>query len=80
MANPLAEVRPALEVLARNLDILPATGQAVEDLMRPDQDEVDDEILNKDAIQVDEVIEAPRRELYRETPALPRNAAQPVHR
>lgn len=30
MPNPLSGLKPALEVLAQNVDILPATGQAVE--------------------------------------------------
>ena len=34
MANPLSDLKPALEVLAQNVDILPATGQAVEDPTR----------------------------------------------
>jgi hypothetical protein len=72
MTNPLSDLKPALEVLAQNVDILPATGQAVEDLMRPDQEEVEDEILNGDALQADVVIESPSREVYRPTPALPR--------
>ena len=42
MPNPLSGLKPALEVLAQNVDILPATGQAVEDLLRPDQEEVED--------------------------------------
>ena len=72
MANPLSGLTPALEVLAQNVDILPATGQAVEDLMRPDQEEVEDEILNGDALQAGVLIESPSRDLYRPTPALPR--------
>jgi hypothetical protein len=72
MANPLSVLRPALQVLAQNMDILPATGQAVEDLMHPDQDEVEDEILNADALQPDTLIESPSRDLYRPTPPLPR--------
>jgi hypothetical protein len=72
MTNPLSGLKPALEVLAQNVDILPATGQAVEDLMRPDQEEVEDEILNGDALQTDIVIESPSRDLYRPTPALAR--------
>jgi hypothetical protein len=32
MANPLSGLKPALEVLAQNVDILPATGQAVEEM------------------------------------------------
>ena len=73
MANPLSGLKPALEVLAQNVDILPATGQAVEDLMRPDQEEVEDEILNGDALRVDTLIESPSRDVYRPTPALPRH-------
>ena len=72
MANPLSGLKPALEVLAQNLEILPATGQAVEDLMRPDQEEVEDEILNSDTLRADMLIESPSRDVYRPTPALPR--------
>jgi len=53
MANPLSGLTPALEVLAQNVDILPATGQAVEDLLRPDQEEIEDTILTKDDMRVD---------------------------
>jgi hypothetical protein len=72
MANPLTDLNPALEILARNVDILPATGQAMEDLMRPDQEEVEDEILNGDTLQADILIESPSRDVYRPTPALSR--------
>lgn len=72
MPNPLSGLKPALEVLAQNVDILPATGQAVEDLMRPDQEEIEDELLNGDALQTDILIESPSRDLYRPTAALPR--------
>jgi len=73
MANPLSHLKPALKVLAHNAEILPATGQAVEDLMRPDQEEVEDEILNNEALRADTLIESPSREVYRRTPALPRH-------
>jgi len=72
MSSPLSELTPALEVLAENAEILPATGQAVESLMRPDQEEVEDEILNNDALRADTLIEAPNRDVYRPTPSLPR--------
>ena len=39
MPNPLCGLRPALEVIAQEVEILPATGQALEDLMRTDQEE-----------------------------------------
>ena len=38
---------PLLSVLQDNLDILPAVGGAVEDLLRPDVDEVEDMLLGK---------------------------------
>jgi hypothetical protein len=44
MPNPFIGLRPALEVMVREGEILPATGQAVEDLMRPDQEEAYDRI------------------------------------
>jgi hypothetical protein len=72
MANPLSGLKPALEVLAQNVDILPATGQAVEDLVRPDQEEVEDTILTRDDTRVDMLIERPNRDLYVPTPSLPR--------
>lgn len=72
MANPLSGLKPALEVLAENLEILPATGQAVADLMRPDQEEIEDEILNNDSLRVDMLIESPSRDVYRPTPAVRR--------
>jgi len=63
-------------VLARNTEILPATGQAVEDLQRPDQEEVEDDALIGDEFRVDTLIEAPNRELYRATPPLTRQERQ----
>ncbi len=65
MANPFAGLRPALEVIAREAEILPATGQAVEDLMRPDQDETYDRIrTGPDDKILDVLIEAPNRTTY----------------
>lgn len=71
MANPFAGLRPALEVIAQEAEILPATGQAVEDLMRPDQDETYDRIrMGPDDKILDVLIEAPNRSTYVPTPAL----------
>lgn len=39
MPNPLGSITPVLEILGKNINILPATGTAVEDLQHPDQDE-----------------------------------------
>ena len=44
MPNPFEGLRPALEVMAKEGEILPATGQAIEDLMRPDQEEAYDRV------------------------------------
>ena len=49
MANPLSSITPILDVLGKELKILPATGGAVEDLQHPDQDEIEDALINKDA-------------------------------
>lgn len=51
MPNPLASITPVLEILGRNINILPATGTAVEDLQHPDQDEIDDILLHRDMEQ-----------------------------
>src|ERR1700730_11165712 len=41
MARPTS-IGPALRILAENVSILPASGGAVEDLQRPDADEIED--------------------------------------
>jgi hypothetical protein len=76
MPNPFIGLRPALEVMVKEGEILPATGQAVEDLMRPDQEEAYDRVrLGVDHGDVlDSVIEAPNRELYVPCPAVQREA------
>jgi hypothetical protein len=48
MPNPLASITPVLEILGNNINILPATGTAVEDLQHPDQDEIDDILVHRD--------------------------------
>jgi hypothetical protein len=47
MPNPLKLITPVLECLGNNLNILPATGGAVEDLQHPDHDEIDDILVHK---------------------------------
>jgi hypothetical protein len=79
MANPLSGLTPALDVLARSTEVLPATGQAVEDLQRPDRDEVEDDTLVGDDARADTLIEAPNQEVYVATPPLPRQR-QKVYR
>jgi hypothetical protein len=72
MGNPFEGLRPALEVMAREGRILPATGQAVEDLMRPDQEEAYDRVrLGLEAGDIlDIVIETPNRNLYVDCPQI----------
>ena len=69
----LTVFQPVLSLLANNLDILPAVGGAVEDLLRPDVDEVDDMLINKDSREVTDFLETPCpdiRNIYRPTPPL----------
>ena len=73
MTNPFEGLRPTLEFIAKEGKILPATGQAVEDLMRPDQDEAYDRVrLGVERGIVEIVIESPNRNLYVDCP--------PIHR
>jgi hypothetical protein len=43
----LTVLQPVLTLLADNIDILPAVGGAVEDLLRPDVEEMEDMLINK---------------------------------
>lgn len=64
---------PALELLQENLDILPATGGAVEDMLRTDVDEIEDMLVNKDSKEVTDFLETPApnpRDIYRPTPPI----------
>jgi hypothetical protein len=53
--NPVADLQPALAAITQaGVRVLPATGQAIEDLMRPDQDESYDRVrLGPSALEVD---------------------------
>jgi hypothetical protein len=73
LANPISFLTPALDILSSNLNILPATGGAVEDLQHPDVDEIDDILINRDAGDVTAFAETPTPTLaglYRPTPPL----------
>ena len=72
MANPFAPLRPVLEFIAREGEVLPATGQAMEDLVRPDHAEVLDGLRMGEDKLLDVVLEAPNREPY--------VALEPLHR
>jgi len=71
MQNPMSSIIPLLDLLGKEIKILPATGGAVEDLQHPDQDEIEDVIINKEAEYVDAFAEDPEpdtQNLYRKTP------------
>ncbi len=72
MGNPFEGLRPALELIAQEARVLPATGQAVEDLMRPDHEEVIDRLRTGEDKVMEVLIEAPNRQPYVEL--------DPVHR
>jgi hypothetical protein len=73
MRNPFEGLRPALQVMAKEGNILPATGQAIEDLMRPDQEEAYDRVRLGNDTLLDIVIETPNRLLYVPVPAIHRS-------
>jgi hypothetical protein len=64
MPNPFAALTPALAVLATEGQVLPATGQALVDLARPDIDEAYDQVSGGDR-RVDGLWERPNTSLYR---------------
>lgn len=64
MRNPFSGLRPALEIIQQEGDVLPATGQAMEDLVRPDHAEVIDRLRMGDDKILDVLIETPNRESY----------------
>jgi hypothetical protein len=64
MPNPFDGLKPALEVIVREANVLPATGQAMEDLMRPDHAEVIDRLrMGGDKVR-EALLESPNREPY----------------
>ena len=65
MRNPFEGLRAALEVITREAKVLPATGQALEDLMRPDHEEVIDRLRSHpDDKVMDVIFEKPNRQPY----------------
>jgi len=75
MPNPLGSIIPVLELLGENVRILPATGGAVEDLQHPDQEEIEDIVINRGVENVTAFAEIPEPDsanIYRSTPPLSR--------
>jgi hypothetical protein len=73
MSNPLSPIIPVLDLLGRELKILPATGGAVEDLQHPDQEEIEDVVVSKGNEQITAFAETPEPDIsniYKPTPPL----------
>lgn len=73
MPNRLESIRVVFETLGRSIKVLPAIGGVTEDLVRPDQEETDDALINKEINKVTEFAETPEPDLariYRSTPPL----------
>lgn len=75
MPNPLSSIIPIFNLLGSGIKILPATGGAVEYLQRPDQEEFEDALINKETESVTSFAEIPEPDLqniYRPTPPITR--------
>lgn len=75
MPNPLNYITTLLDLIGKEVKILPATGGAVEDLQHPDQEEIEDIIVNKEMENVTAFAETPEpdpQNIYRPTPSLNR--------
>jgi hypothetical protein len=73
MPNPFNAIKPVLKIIGENIKILPATGNAVEDVLRHDIDEIEDTIIHRNANLITEFAETPTpspHNLYRPTPPL----------
>jgi hypothetical protein len=63
MPNPLSPIIPVLHLLGREIKILPATGEAVEYLQHPDQEEMEDILINKEMEAITSFAETPEPDL-----------------
>ncbi|HOC52325.1 MAG TPA: hypothetical protein PKJ39_01155 [Caldisericia bacterium] len=75
MPNPLSSITPLLEILGKEIKILPATGGAVEDLQHPDQEEIEDIVINNEMENITAFAEIPEpdpQNIYYHTPLLSR--------
>jgi hypothetical protein len=72
VSNPFKKLQPVLELIADKAKVLPATGQAVEELVRPDHEEVIDRVRSGEDKELDVVIEEPNRKRYVELTELHR--------
>ncbi len=72
MSNPFAALNPVLQVLAEEGRVLPATGQAIIDLVRPDLDEGYDRAIGGGDETVRTMWETPGHRLYTDVRPIPR--------
>ena len=71
--RPLNLFESVVFLLSDNLDILPAVGGAVEELLLPDIDEIEDMLVNADSREITDFLETPAPtlgNLYRPTPPI----------
>jgi len=78
VANPFEGLRPALELISREAQVLPATGQAMEDLVRPDHEEVIDTLRMGEERLLDVIMETPNRRPYVELRPVYRRERHPL--
>jgi len=71
MANPFAPLQDALRVLCTEAQVLPATGQAVVDMVMPDAEEIYDRAISGGA-RVEQLWETDVRGLRRDVRPIPR--------
>lgn len=78
MSNPFVALYPAIELITQGAKILPATGQAMEDLTRPDYEEVIDRLRMGDENVLEVLLEAPNRNVYVPLSAIHRLERHPL--
>jgi len=81
MTNQLNALAPALDMLSKQIKVLPATGGAIEDLDQPDIEETEDLLVNRDNGDITEYGETQPSldNLYRPTPPIYRAEKQLYH-
>jgi len=75
MPNPLSSIVPLLDLIGKEIKVLPAIGGAVEELQHPDQEEIEDIIINREVDKVTSFAEVPEpnpKNIYRKTPPISR--------
>jgi hypothetical protein len=69
LPNPLISIASFLELIGKEVRILPAIGRAVEELQHPDQEEIEDLLINKESQTNTDFAEVPKLEpsnIYRQ--------------